>query len=107
MTRIVIVCGALFLGGCYTMNQESFEAFARERAPEGTAASEATKRLTADGFYCGDETVFLQRVPNSIACTRKFNGFLHACLERIEFQSAPPQGAVAKLTIGKIACAGL
>jgi hypothetical protein len=107
MARIVTVCGVLLLGGCYTMNQEAFESFALERASEGTPASVATKRLAADGFNCGDKPVFLQRVPDSIACTRKLNGFLYACLERIEFQSVPPQATVAKLTIGKVSCAGL
>lgn len=103
MHRYVFIASCLlWLGGCYTVNNERFATDIHKLLEPGFDMASATKNLEANGFACD-----LVSAAPSTTCTKKRQGFSYTCIERVNLISASKQRGVEQVDIPQIMCAGL
>lgn len=101
LRRLLLACGAAaLLSGCYTVDQGRFAASMQTLLPEGVAASEAVRRLQANGFNC-DAPV------SAPTCARTRQRLLPStCIERVNLVVAPGTDVLESVEVRPIVCAG-
>ncbi|HEX8606671.1 MAG TPA: hypothetical protein VF774_28775 [Pseudoduganella sp.] len=101
LQRLLLACGAgALLSGCYTVDQRRFAASMHALLPEGVAASEAVRRLQANGFNCYGSSA----VPT---CAKTRQRLLPStCIERVNLVVAPGTDVLESVEVQPIVCAG-
>lgn len=92
----------LTLNGCYTLDQEKFDAYASQTVKAGMPLAEAGARLVAEGFAC-DRKSFAP----TVSCSRQRGPLWppYSCIERINL--VPAGAIVGKVEVPPIICASL
>lgn len=89
----------LCLCGCYTPNQERFEADVRANVEAGMPLSSAVAKLASSGFACD--------AGSPVACARTRQLLLPStCIEHVRLKVNPGKDIVRDVEIPPIACAG-
>ena len=101
LRRWMLACGAAaLLSGCYTVDQARYAASMQALLPEGVAASEAVRRLQANGFNCYG----LSAAPT---CAKTRQRLLPStCIESVNLVVAPGTDVLESVEVRPIVCAG-
>ena len=104
MHRYVFITSCLlWLGGCYTVNNERFATDVHKLLEPGFDMASATKILEANGFACDPIDV----APSTTCMKRRQNILTYTCIEQVNLMPASKQPGMVQVDIPEIVCAGL
>ena len=90
---------AVMLGGCSTTSAGEFERYVGQKDLRGLTVVQAEAVFAKDGFLCHDYSGYID-------CTRREEGFLVTCLQRVVLKPAAPNAALLSAEAKSPACFG-
>jgi hypothetical protein len=101
MARLVVALfGALWLIGCYAINQGRFNAYTARLIHIPMESFAAKSALASSGFMCDERSAYPE-----VTCTRNRTRFLSGCIERVNLTLNASRETVTAVDSRPIMCA--